>query len=112
MLLIRDMVQLLETALIENIKTTYPYETSPTVARHQCTECGGWARSDEGPIRHSKRCDSREQPALTPPTNPRDLAKFSAKVKKYGMTKGNDQDVVDAVRTGHLSVSQAMNTDD
>jgi hypothetical protein len=43
------------------IVTTYPYEgTSACVARHQCTECGKWERSDKGSIRHSKGCEGAE----------------------------------------------------
>ena len=29
------------------IKTTFPYEDT-SIARHQCTECGKWERSDKG----------------------------------------------------------------
>jgi hypothetical protein len=104
------------------IKTTYPYEMSPDVARHQCEECGAWERSDKagGELRHSKRCDSRPQPesvaklaserAATARRS--DLEKFARNVRKYGMTKGRDQDVRDAVAAGLLSESDAMNTDD
>lgn len=50
------------------INTTYPYAASPTTARNQCAECGGWQRDDAadkgrlvGEITHSKRCDSKPQ---------------------------------------------------
>ncbi len=95
------------------INTTYPYEaSSPGVARHQCDECGGWERSDKGPIRHGKRCDAQEQAALTPPTNVHELSKFAAAVRRTGLTKGRDEDTLRAVRQGYLGVSAAMNTDD
>lgn len=49
---------------VETLRTSYPYETSPEVARYQCVECGAWSRSDQsdGQIRHSRRCDSKPQP--------------------------------------------------
>lgn len=93
---------------METICTTYPYEASPGVARHQCTECGGWERSDKGAIRHSKGCDSKAQvsePAVR-------LAAFARDVRRTALTKGRDNDVLDAVRRGYLSESDAMNTDD
>jgi|ERR1044071_974867 hypothetical protein len=105
------------------ITTTYPYEaTSPGVARHQCQECGAWERSDNngGRLRHSKRCDSQPQPTCAVAADAKraeesryaDLRTFARQVRKTGMTKGRDQDVLDAVRAGLLSESDAMNTDD
>lgn len=106
---------------METIETTYPYETtSPGVARNQCTECGSWERSDKGSIRHGKRCETRAQapiaaqvaaPVVQPATET-DLRAFAANVRRYGLTKGRDQDVFDAVRTGYLSETDAMNSDD
>jgi hypothetical protein len=96
--------------------TTYPYEaTSPGVARHQCEECGGWERSDKGPIRHSKRCESRPQavPLTTETEAGKDeLRKFASDVRTYSQTKGRDADTLSAVRAGYLSVNDAMNVDD
>lgn len=111
------------TSETAGINTTYPYEaTSPGVARHQCQECGGWERSDKagGQIRHSKRCDSKPQPvcavtasaARAEESRYADLRTFARRVRKTGLTKGRDQDVLDAVRLGLLSESDAMNTDD
>lgn len=105
------------------INTTYPYETtSPGVARNQCAECGAWERSDKagGQLKHSKRCDSRPQPACAiaaqtvraAEARRSDLEKFARQVRKTGMTSGRDQDVRDAVAAGLLSESDAMNTDD
>lgn len=53
----------MDTNETPGLKVTYPYTTSPDVARYQCAECGGWERSDkdDGEIHHSKRCDSRPQ---------------------------------------------------
>lgn len=110
--------------MAQGITTTYPYEAhSPGVARHQCDECGKWERSDKGRIRHSKNCDS--QPQAVEPAKPaqldreiaeslrdKELRELSAHVRRTGMTKGRDRDVLDAVRKGYLSESDAMNTDD
>lgn len=104
------------------LTTTYPYEaTSPGVARHQCVECGGWERADNGPIRHGRRCESRPQ-AKTPTAQldreiaeavrDQELKTFAANVRRTSTSKGHDQDVLDAVRKGYLSVDDAMNTDD
>lgn len=106
----------------DGLATTFPYEHSPEVARNQCLECGAWERSDKagGQLRHSKRCDSRPQPACAVAaveqraTESRyaDLRSFASQVRRTGQTKGRDQDVRDAVAAGLLSESDAMNTDD
>ena len=107
---------------ITGLSTTYPYETtSPGVARYQCDECGGWERSDNGPIRHGKRCESRPQ-AKTPATQlnreiteavrDQELKTFARNVQRTGLTKGRDQDLLEAFRKGYLSMDEAMNTDD
>ncbi len=41
-----------------------------------------------------------------------ELKTFASNVRRTGLTKGRDQDVLDAVRKGFLSVDDAMNTDD
>ena len=106
------------------LSTTYPYEsTSPGVARHQCVECGGWERSDKnnGQIRHSKRCDSRPQPVAVVTAEVARVAEldrraglreFAANVRRTGLCKGRTEDLLQAVREGYLSESDAMNTDD
>lgn len=107
----------------ELLNTTHPYETtSPGVTRHQCVECGGWERSDKngGQIRHSKRCDSRPQPGAIvgcveqneQALRGESLKAFGRNVRRTGMTLGRDADVLKAVRDGHLSENDAMNTDD
>lgn len=111
------------TSQTAGLHTTYPYEaTSPGVARHQCEECGAWERSDKngGSLRHSKRCDSKPQPAVAVEAQAQraiearrsDLEKFARQVRRTGMTLGRDQDVRDAVAAGLLCESDAMNTDD
>lgn len=108
---------------MDGIKTTYPYEaTSPGVARHQCAECGAWERSDKGAgrLQHSKRCESRPQPATAAAaiaeesTRARrsELERFARQVRRTGLTRGRDADVAECVRLGLLSEAQAMNTDD
>ena len=107
---------------VTGLTTTYPYEaTSPGVARHQCDECGGWERSDKGQVRHSKRCESRPQARIATAQLDREinsavrnqeLKTFAASVRQTSTTKGREQDVLDAVRGGYLSVDDAMNTDD
>jgi hypothetical protein len=41
-----------------------------------------------------------------------ELKVFADDVRHTGLTKGRDRDVLDAVRRGYLSESDAMNTDD
>jgi len=109
------------------LTTTYPYATSPEVARVQCGECGGWARTDAagkglavGEILHSKRCDGRPQiPAVAvlaavvaEREAQADLRRFAARVRRTGSAQGRDADVLECVRLGLLSQSEAMNTDD
>ncbi len=101
---------------MDGINTTHPYEvTSPGVARHQCTECGGWERSDKngGRIRHSKRCESQPQVvAQVEPASADSLKRLGRDVRTTATTKGRDEEVFQAVRRKHLSVGDAMNTDD
>lgn len=108
---------------MDGIKTTYPYETtSPGVARHQCEECGAWERADKGAGRllHSKRCDSRPQPASAAAAiaeesareRRTELERFARQVRRTGLTRGRDADVAECVRLGLLSESSAMDTDD
>jgi hypothetical protein len=40
------------------------------------------------------------------------LRKLAKDVKRSGMAKGRDEDVLEAVRRGYLSEDAAMNTDD
>lgn len=41
-----------------------------------------------------------------------ELRKLASQVRRSGMTNGRDDDVLEAVRRGYLSESDAMNTDD
>jgi hypothetical protein len=98
------------------LEVTFPYEaTSPGVARYQCAECGGWERADKncGVIRHSRRCASKPQPKTeTTVATDNSLKTFAANVRETGLAHGRTEDLVEAVRTGHLSLDDAMNTDD
>ena len=102
----------------------------------ECKECGGanWLSKlpkigpDAGKLSHRARCRSRQQPppgsASSAPTKKpaqmdreidealrnEELRKFADNVRRTGMTKGRDEDVVEAVRKGFLSVDNAMRT--
>ena len=103
----------------------------------ECRECGAsnWMSKlptrgpDAGKLLHRSRCRSRQQyvpgacavstksPAkldqeIDEALRDRELQKLAADVRRTGMTKGRDDDVVEAVRRGFLSVDDAMNTDD
>lgn len=103
----------------------------------ECKECGGanWLSKlpkqgpDAGKLSHRARCRSRQQPSLGSASAPakkpaqldreineslrnEELRKLADNVRRTGMTKGRDEDVVEAVRKGFLSVDDAMNTDD
>lgn len=68
----------------------------------------------KGQLQHRRSCRSRAQLVVAPTAAaPRtELETFARNVRKYGMSKGRDQDLLDAVRAGFLSESDAMNTDD
>lgn len=111
------------------LSVTFPYKDETgqierAIARAQCDECGKWERSDKGYIRHSKNCESKVQyvvpktPAaqldreIAESIRDQELKTFASNVRRTGHTKGRDQDVLDAVRRGYLSESEAMNSDD
>ncbi len=97
------------TTTAATLTVTYPY-TDATVARVQCVECGKWERADNGRVRHSKNCDSK--PQFAAPVAADALRTFADAVRATSLTHGRDSDVLDAVRKGYLSESDAMNTDD
>lgn len=94
----------------------------------RCLECGrNGPAADQ--IRHAKHCDtpvveqadanqarviaaveSGKRAAAAPDLV--EVAAFARNVRKSGLTNGRDDDVVQAVALGYLSVSDAMNTDD
>lgn len=83
----------------------------------ECRECGKCNYVSKGPINHKRGCKaSRAQygaPVATAAVQTTDrLSAFAANVRRTGLTRGRDQDVLDAVRAGLLSESDAMNTDD
>lgn len=83
---------------------------------HKCLECGRWEKvSKGGVIVHSKHCDTKAQAveiASPRATDDNQLRTFARDVRRTATTKGRDEDTVNAVRSGFLSVSDAMNTDD
>lgn len=99
-------------------------ETHPEILNYRCTECyrTGVSTFQSGRISHRKDCSSRAQPVVPQASSPvatapaattdDSLLTFARNVRAYGQTKGRDADVLAAVRTGYLSVSDAMNTDD
>ena len=108
------------------ITTTY-LTSDPSVARHQCDECGKWERADKagkglllGEIAHSRSCESKCQaPEVAAQLAARaeservaGLRRFAANVRKHGVTKGRDADVAECVRLGLLSAGEAQNSDD
>lgn len=80
---------------------------------HKCTECGRWEKQDKGgTIRHASYCESKAQVEAAPLADSNGLREFGRNVRTYSQTKGRNADVLEAVRRGHLSVNDAMNTDD
>lgn len=86
---------------------------------YTCSECFRTANSNPGmdQITHTRSCVSRPQVAGQPKVNAADvedarLESFAREVRRTGLTKGRDEDVVEAVRRGYLSLSDAMNSDD
>ncbi len=67
-------------------------------------------------LTHRRACRTREQwsdvPVSTTTQPAESLRTFAAKVRRTGLTKGRDEDVRLAVEQGHLSIDDAMNTDD
>lgn len=101
----------------------------------ECTLCGAGSHLSRietigktaGCFKHkSKLCGSKAElvapllaaPAQTAPqvdavtAELESLKTFGRNVARTGFTKGRDQDVLDAVRGGYLSMDAAMNTDD
>jgi hypothetical protein len=90
----------------------------------ECRTCGRANYLSKGPIGHKRGCATSAQytKTATPATQLRreiaesireqELKAFARNVRRTGLTKGRDQDVLDAVRKGYLSESDAMNTDD
>jgi hypothetical protein len=93
----------------------------------ECRTCGKANYLSKGPVRHARGCATDAQysaagyvktPAaqldreIAESVRDQELKTFAANVRRTGLTKGRDQDALDAVRKGYLSVSEAMNTDD
>lgn len=83
----------------------------------ECRDCGKANYLSKGPINHKRGCSSSRAQYGTPVSaepakTPDQLHSFAADVRRTGLTKGRDEDVLAAVRGGYLSESDAMNTDD
>ena len=92
-------------------------DTLNSVTRYTCPDCGRWAYEGH-PVTHSKRCDFGSlQPAAIVEKRAREteterLRKFAREVKRTGMAHGKTDDLLECVRRGFLSQSNAMNLDD
>ena len=102
------------------ILTTYPYEDG--IARFKCEDCGKWERADKGNIVHSRSCESKLQgnqsdsaaaPAAAGFSAGRNLTPAEYRAVKNGAISQvmDDDEIVEAVKFGHVSVSDAMNRD-
>jgi len=87
-----------------------------------CLECNNWVSSAklERMIEHSRNCQSRPQPMPPPEPKPQPVPKpkpikkdklaEAAKAHRKGFNVDPD-DIYEAYRAGHLSASEAMNSD-
>ena len=105
-----------------NLTVTDPNNDGDLWIECACGACGYLSRL-RGGMTHRRTCKTREQYSATATTDAAsdpvsssapavNLRTFGASVRRTGMTLGRDADVLEAVRDGHLSVSDAMNTDD
>jgi hypothetical protein len=93
----------------------------------ECRTCGRANYLSKGPIGHKRGCATGAQysaagyaktPAkqldreIAESVRDQELRTFASNVRRTGLTKGRDEDVLEAVRKGFLSDSDAMNTDD
>ena len=105
-----------------NLTATDPNNDGDLWIECSCGACGYLSRL-RGGLTHRRTCKTREQYSATATTDAAstpgsssapavNLRTFGASVRRTGMTLGRDADALEAVRDGHLSVSDAMNTDD
>jgi hypothetical protein len=83
----------------------------------ECRSCGKANYLSKGPINHKRGCSSSRAQygapvAAVAGATPDRLDDFAADVRRTGLTKGRDEDVLAAVHQGYLSENDAMNTDD
>lgn len=75
-----------------------------------CRDCNAWAHAGD-PIRHGKRCDFRDAQSVT-----RTAPVVKAALVRDGQISaafdGDEDQIVNYVRAGVLSMSSAMNRDD
>lgn len=102
-------------------------ETTPLGIFVECRSCGACEYSEKK-ITHRRRCttpsvqyDASQVYAGTaaaaaevakPVVASSALSVHAANVRRTGLTLGRDAETYEAVRAGHLSMSDAMNTDD
>ena len=91
----------------------------------ECRTCRCANYLSRGPIGHKRGCTTGAQYSVTAKTpaaqldreiaesvRDQELRTFANHVRRTGLTRGRDQDTLEAVRKGFLSVDDAMNTDD
>lgn len=89
------------------------------VNRYRCPDCGRWEYAGKS-IKHSKRCDLNAQPTAIEvliakrkeEAEGRRLWAFAQRVKRTSMGQGRTEDLLECVRRGYLTESEAMNLDD
>lgn len=111
------------------MNTTLKIETTDLGTWVECRSCGACAYAPKKLLHRHRRCvtpsaqhDANEvyvgtaeaKAELAKPVAKTDaeLKAFAANVRRTGLTKGRDEDVLEAVRRGFLSESDAMNADD
>jgi len=85
------------------------------VTRFKCPDCGRWEYAGKGRIRHSSRCSCNTLQPVSEgqeQRKPHSLEAFARQVRATGMAHGRQDLLVECVRTGLLSASEAMNLDD
>ena len=88
---------------------------TPFDGQTACRDCGCWAWDGDG-IRHSSLCDIAPRATVTPGTKVREASSSRAQIRrlaKEGSVRSvlSDDELVDAVRCGLVSESDAMNQD-
>ena len=78
-----------------------------------CVECGRWVRRDIERIRHASYCESKAQPTPLPAPAAAGRDSYVRAVARQGAVSAvcSEEEILDRVRTGRLSMSDAMNRD-
>lgn len=80
---------------------------------HECPECGAWTyaeRAKFGTIKHRRSCDSQEQYRSPVARDGAQAMQAAAKAGTLNRDYSEDE-IVDGVAVGLISVSDAMNQD-